>query len=74
MKIEIRLFAVLSVGRFKAEIHEYAAGSSVEQIIECLGFAEGDVGIVLINGKHGTTQDTLHDGDVLSLLPLMDGG
>ncbi len=74
MKIEIKLFAVLSVGRFKAETQEFSAGTSVEQVVKHLGFAEGDVGIVLINGKHGSIQDSLNDGDVLSLLPLMDGG
>jgi sulfur-carrier protein len=74
MKIEIKLFAALSVGRFKAETQEFAAETCVEQVVKHLGFAEGDVGIVLINGKHATTQDSLNDGDVLSLLPLMDGG
>lgn len=74
MKIEIKLFAALSVGRFKTETQEFPAEMCVEQIVNHLGFAEGDVGIVLINGKHGSVQDTLDDGDVLSLLPLMDGG
>lgn len=74
MKIEIKLFAALSVGRFKVETQDFSAGTSVEQVVKHLGFVEGDVGIVLINGKHGSIQDSLNDGDVLSLLPLMDGG
>ncbi len=74
MKIEIKLFASLSVGRFKSEIREFPSGARVEEVVESLGLAEGDVGIVLINGKHSNHKDALSDGDVLSLLPLMEGG
>lgn len=74
MKIEIKLVASLSVGRFKAETREFPAATCAGQVVDFLGFADGDVGIILVNGKHGSAEDVLNDGDVISLLPLMDGG
>lgn len=74
MKIEIKLFAALTAGRFKSDTREFENEVRVAQVIESLGFKDGEVGIILINGRHGSVTDSLNDSDTLSLLPLMDGG
>lgn len=74
MKINISLISSLSVGRFDFETREYPEIIYVRQVIEGLGILEKDVGVVLINKKHASFEDSLHEGDTLLLLPLMDGG
>ena len=74
MKIEIKLFASLRVERFKTEVREYPPATGIRQVVRGLGILEKDVGIVLLNGQHASLEDSLKNGDTLSLLPLVDGG
>lgn len=74
MKIYVSLISSLSVGRFESEMREYPEIINVRQIVEDLGILEKDVGVVLINKKHASFEDSLNEGDTLLLLPLLDGG
>jgi sulfur carrier protein ThiS len=74
MKIEIRLFGVFRIDRFEQQIREYPAGTTVDAVVKDLGLPERLLGIVVINDQHATVEHRLHDGDCLTLLPLLDGG
>ena len=74
VEIRIKLIGVFRINRFKEEVRTYSHGVSVREVFEELQLPENLLGIVVINGKHGTTADVLHDGDTLSLFPLLDGG
>jgi molybdopterin converting factor small subunit len=72
--INIKLIGVFCINRFKEEVHTYASGVSVREVVEELQRPGNLLGIVVINGIHGTTADILHDGDTLALFPMLDGG
>lgn len=74
MKIKIKLFASLRVERFGEDVRECSQGSDVRRVVEDLSLPEEKIGIILLNGRHARLDDLLSEGDVLSLLPLVDGG
>ena len=74
MQITISLHGVFRIGRFKKKNLEYPAGSRAGDAIEDLQIPPDLLGIVLINGKHATAEQELRDGDLLMLLPLLEGG
>jgi len=74
LKIEIRLFATFRHGREKKQFKEYEEGVTVRKIINKLDIEEEEVAILLINGRDGTLDKELIDGDVISLFPPVGGG
>jgi sulfur carrier protein ThiS len=74
MKITVSLHGVFRIDRFKNETIEYPSGSSAQDIIDDLQIPEKLLGIILINGTHASSDNILHDGDTLMLLPLLEGG
>jgi len=74
MKITVKLFAMLRVGRFKEAQREYPAGTSCRQVIADLDLTENQVRIVTVDGHVVDLDQELVDGNVLALLPLVSGG
>ena len=74
MKITIKLYGVLRINRFKEEILEYPEGTRVRDVIAELALPEKLYGAVVINDTHASVEQVLKDGDVLMILPLLDGG
>lgn len=76
MKITVKLFAFLRQGRFAVKELDVAEGTKVEEIMARFSITkeEMEIGIIMINGLHGTFQSELHEGDVLSLFPPAAGG
>jgi sulfur carrier protein ThiS len=74
MTLTIELHGVFRIGRSRAMVRDYPPGTRVRQVIDELGIPDQLLGIVLINGQHAGSDDLLREGDVLSLLPLLDGG
>ncbi len=74
MKITVKLFATLRIGRFKQEDRDYPDGFTCQQIAEDLGIKVDELGIVLVNGHHASVDHVLSDGDALSFLALVGGG
>jgi molybdopterin converting factor small subunit len=75
VKITIRLFGVFRIGRFKEEVRELPAGSSVGSVLELLEVKKGTrLGTVLVNGVHAGPDARLADGDEVTLLPILEGG
>ena len=74
MKITVKLYAVLQIGRFTEKVLEYPVGSNVGDVINGLDLPAEHVDILLVNGRHVDRKYLLQDGDVLSLLPMVEGG
>ncbi len=79
MQIEVKLFATLrdylpeGSGRFsyKMEIDHH---TRVQDVLAKLKIPEEMPKIILVNGIHGKKDQTLKDGDVLSVFPPVAGG
>lgn len=72
--IEVRLFATFRDGREKIlylEANDYLHAADV---LKSLGIANGDVAILLINGRHSKPENDVRDGDVVALFPPVGGG
>lgn len=74
MKITVKLVGVFRTDRFETEDFDFPSGTRVLSVIESLELPKGIIGIILINGVHSGEQDILKEGDLLTILPLLDGG
>lgn len=74
MKVEVRLFAFFRENRWKRQVMEYKAGSTLADIIKEIGIELEEVSIGLLNGIDGSLDREVKDGDVLALFPPVGGG
>jgi molybdopterin converting factor small subunit len=74
MQITLKLFATFRNGRFKAEQQDRPEGTTGRTIMLDLGLTEEEMGVVLVNGRHASLDVILHEGDTISLFPLVGGG
>lgn len=79
MEIEVKLFATLrdflpeGSGRFSCRM-EIDGKTRVQDILSKLKIPEEMPKIILVNGVHGKKDQTLKEGDVLSVFPPVAGG
>lgn len=74
MQLTVQLHGVFRADRFKEKVADYPHGTNVRNIVEQLRLPDHILGIILINGIHGHLDSQLKDGDIISLLPMLDGG
>jgi sulfur carrier protein ThiS len=74
VKITVKLYAVLQIGRFRERELDCPAASKVVDIVNHLDLPSEHVDIMLVNGRHVDGEFLLQDGDILSLLPMVEGG
>jgi molybdopterin converting factor small subunit len=74
MQITVKLFATFRTGRFKEAVQELRPGTDCRGVILSVGLTEAEIGIVLVNGRHAALEQILHEGETLSLFPLVGGG
>ncbi len=74
MQVTIKLFATFRNGRFKIEQRELPEETDVRTVVLSLGLTEAEIGIIMLNGRHGELDQKLKENDVLSLFPLVGGG
>ncbi|MCX7708351.1 MAG: MoaD/ThiS family protein [Clostridia bacterium] len=74
MKIKVRLFATLRDGRGKEVEVERGESFSTLDILEELKIRREEVALFLINGRDGSFETQLSEGDVVSLFPPVGGG
>lgn len=74
MQITLKLFATFRNDRFKVALQEISAGTDCRAVVLGLGLTEEEIGVLLVNGRHATLDHILHEGDTLSLFPLVGGG
>jgi molybdopterin converting factor small subunit len=74
MKINVKLFANFRAGRFNSATQDYPPGTTVVDIVRALQIPESEIGIIMVDNRHGEAQDQLREGANLSLFPLVGGG
>ena len=53
---------------------EAADGALVDDVLEAQSIPPDGLFTVLVNGRHATHDQVLHEGDVLSVFPAVGGG
>jgi len=71
MLITIKLFAGFRHNRFKIAGKEHPEGSVCRVIVDGLGLAGTEIGVVMVNGRHAILDQVLREGDTLSIFPLI---
>ncbi len=74
MQIQLCLYGAFRRQRFAEESRQLPPGTRVREVVESLELPDHLLGIILIDGVHAGLDDELQDGQVLSLLPMVDGG
>ena len=74
MTVTVKLFATFRSGRFRVEAKEYPPETIIRRIVDDLGIEEQALGMVMLNGCHASLEQSLREGDTLSLFPLVGGG
>ena len=76
IEITIKLFAQYREGRFKLEKRTYPSYSTVGDIIKDVGINEDEmpIGVMIVNGRHVGKDQSVKDGDTLSIFPKIGGG
>ena len=72
--IEVRFFATLRDGHGKITEIPAEAASTAGDILRRFDINPEEVAILLINGFHSKPEDSVKDGDVISLFPPVGGG
>lgn len=73
MKIEVRLFATFRSGRGK-KVYVELSNPTPLKVIEKINLKKEDIAILLINGRTGSFDKLLQDGDYISIFPPIGGG
>ena len=73
MRITIKLFGHFKDGRFETEDWDLSEGTQVLQVLKLLRIEPIET-MIFINGHFGSINDSLCNGDVLSILPPIAGG
>jgi len=74
MKVNVKLFATLSKGRFEQEVRQFDPETTVAEVLKDLNIPEIAVKIVFVNNRHAKLDRELHDGDVVGIFPPIGGG
>ncbi len=74
MQVEVKLFAYFRDNRFKTKSFDFAAKTSVKEVITELGINPEEVGVTMINGRHCQLDTALNAGDSLGIFPMIGGG
>lgn len=74
MKVTIKLFATLRIGRDKILERNYPEGILIKDIVEDLEIDKNDIAILLRNGISAKMDNKPSDGDTLSIFPPIGGG
>lgn len=74
MRVTVKLYASLQNGRFEEEVRDVPEASPVRRILADLGIAAAQVGILLVDGRHGKPDDVLRPDASVALFPPVGGG
>jgi sulfur-carrier protein len=74
MQLTVKLFATFRQGRFEVARLEQPAGTTVGGIVDDLAIPRGEIGFVLVRGRHAELDHQPAPGDTVSIFPLVGGG
>ena len=72
--IEVRFFATLREGRGKITQVRAEEASTAGALLRRFNIPADEVAILLINGFHSKPENSVKDGDIISLFPPVGGG
>ncbi len=70
MNVTIKLFATFRVKWGQKIARTCRPGATIFDVISAIGIPDNESFTVELNGIHASLNDSLHEGDVLSLMPL----
>lgn len=74
MRVTVKLFAGFQKGRFAVCDVDLQPTATVQELVDLLGLPTPEIGILLINGRHVPSGQTMVDGDVVAVFPKIGGG
>lgn len=74
MRITVKLFASFRTGRFSVEEREYPDGTTIGHVADSIALPREEIGIMMVNSRHGKLDRELIEGDILAIFPLLGGG
>ncbi len=74
MQVTVKLFAFFREGRFIKEDKELPEGTTAGQVVDSLNIDREEVGVLLLNSCHCKFEDTLQEGDIYAIFPVIGGG
>jgi sulfur carrier protein ThiS len=74
MEIRVRLSGNLCQYFEEERRLQLKAQATIKDLVESLGFAQGEVGVIALNGGLAAGSEELHEGDEVQLFPPVGGG
>ena len=74
MQVKVKLFATFRKGRFREKDMELDESCTVGWVIDYLNLPREELGVVFLNGLAAEPEQVLHEGDTLSIFPMVGGG
>jgi molybdopterin converting factor small subunit len=74
MLLTVKLFATLRNGRFEVSQLERPPGTTLASLVESLRIPPGEIGVLLVNGRHAELDHVPAAGQTVSIFPLVGGG
>jgi sulfur carrier protein len=74
MQVEVKLFATLQKDRFQKAMVYLDQGSKVSDLLNHLGITVDDVGVLVVNKRDATFDQSLNEGDTITIIPPIGGG
>lgn len=74
MELTIRLFANFRDGRFREAAREVEPGTTIGAIADALHIPRGEIGVLLVNGRHAELDVVPRAGDTVAIFPQIGGG
>ena len=74
MEIEVSLFATFQQGRFVRQRVSLPAKATAVDLLDMLKIAPDDVGILVVNRRDAPLNQSLSEGDRVTLIPVIGGG
>ena len=74
MNVEVELFEPLKCRRPADGRVRLADGARVSDLLAALGIGVDAVGVLMVNRQDGRFDQELHDGERVTIIPLIGGG
>jgi molybdopterin converting factor small subunit len=73
MNVTVKLFASFRITLGQETVITCRPGTTILDVISAFSIPDNESFIIELNGIHASLNDSLHEGDVLSLMPLIGG-
>ena len=74
MPMTIKLFATFQQGRFAVAERDYPRGTTLGAVVDDLGIARHEIGVLLVGGRHAELEHAPAPGETVAIFPLLGGG